>query len=119
MQASRWGCAGESAQATPSHYRCLQCPKRAGKEEGERPGTSQYVLWAWHFLWVWSVTVMNLFVYVANILKTLRSNGNILIAVDTAGRVLELSQLLVWPHLHFSGTNFGDTLPVCASPLPL
>lgn len=31
----------------------------------------------------------------ANILKTLRSNGNILIAVDTAGRVLELSQLLV------------------------
>lgn len=29
-----------------------------------------------------------------NILKTLRRNGNILIAVDTAGRVLELSQLL-------------------------
>ncbi len=31
----------------------------------------------------------------ANILKTLRGNGNVLIAVDTAGRVLELSQLLV------------------------
>ncbi|XP_064403755.1 cleavage and polyadenylation specificity factor subunit 2-like [Halichondria panicea] len=29
-----------------------------------------------------------------NILKTLRSDGNVLIAVDTAGRVLELSQLL-------------------------
>ena len=34
-------------------------------------------------------------VFVANILNTLRRNGNILIAVDTAGRVLELSQLLV------------------------
>lgn len=34
--------------------------------------------------------------HAANILKTLRSNGNILIAVDTAGRVLELSQLLVY-----------------------
>lgn len=31
----------------------------------------------------------------ANILNTLRRGGNILIAVDTAGRVLELSQLLV------------------------
>ncbi len=31
----------------------------------------------------------------ANVLNTLRRDGNILIAVDTAGRVLELSQLLV------------------------
>ena len=30
-----------------------------------------------------------------NILTTLRRDGNVLIAVDTAGRVLELSQLLV------------------------
>ena len=29
------------------------------------------------------------------IVNTLRKNGNVLIAVDTAGRVLELSQLLV------------------------
>ena len=34
-------------------------------------------------------------VFSANILNTLRRGGNILIAVDTAGRVLELSQLLV------------------------
>ena len=34
----------------------------------------------------------------ANILNTLRRGGNILIAVDTAGRVLELSQLLVCLH---------------------
>lgn len=36
-----------------------------------------------------------LFCVTANILNTLRRGGNILIAVDTAGRVLELSQLLV------------------------
>ena len=29
------------------------------------------------------------------IVQTLRSDGNVLIAVDTAGRVLELAQLLV------------------------
>ena len=33
--------------------------------------------------------------YLDNILTTLRRDGNVLIAVDTAGRVLELSQLLV------------------------
>ena len=31
----------------------------------------------------------------ANILQTMRNNGNVLVAVDTAGRVLELAQLLV------------------------
>ena len=35
------------------------------------------------------------FVFIAEILTTARRNGNILIVVDTAGRVLELSQLLV------------------------
>lgn len=28
--------------------------------------------------------------------KTLRSNGNVLLPVDTAGRVLELIQILEW-----------------------
>lgn len=34
----------------------------------------------------------------ANVLETLRGDGNVLIAVDTAGRVLELAQLLdqIW-----------------------
>ncbi len=36
----------------------------------------------------------------ANVLNTLRRDGNILIAVDTAGRVLELSQLLVKKYSH-------------------
>ena len=44
---------------------------------------------------------------VANILKTLRGGGNVLIAVDTAGRVLELSQLLV-SSLMYGQTN-GQT----------
>ena len=39
--------------------------------------------------------VLSFNVPAANILNTLRRNGNVLIAVDTAGRVLELSQLLV------------------------
>lgn len=30
----------------------------------------------------------------ANILQTLRSSGNVLVAVDTAGRVLELAHML-------------------------
>lgn len=34
----------------------------------------------------------------ANIMETLRNDGNVLISVDTAGRVLELAQLLdqIW-----------------------
>lgn len=39
--------------------------------------------------------VLSFRLHSANILNTLRRNGNVLIAVDTAGRVLELSQLLV------------------------
>lgn len=36
--------------------------------------------------------------FLANVLETLRGDGNVLIAVDTAGRVLELAQLLdqIW-----------------------
>ena len=34
----------------------------------------------------------------AQILKTTRRGGNVLLTVDTAGRVLELSQLLVSPY---------------------
>ena len=34
-------------------------------------------------------------VFIDKIVNTLRKNGNVLICVDTAGRVLELSQLLV------------------------
>lgn len=33
--------------------------------------------------------------FLANILQTMRRGGNCLVAVDTAGRVLELAQLLV------------------------
>ncbi|XP_023394133.1 cleavage and polyadenylation specificity factor subunit 2 [Pteropus vampyrus] len=38
------------------------------------------------------------FCFLANVLETLRGDGNVLIAVDTAGRVLELAQLLdqIW-----------------------
>jgi len=32
--------------------------------------------------------------YLANILQTLRSGGNVLVSVDTAGRVLELAHML-------------------------
>ena len=46
----------------------------------------------------------------ANILNTLRRNGNVLIAVDTAGRVLELSQLLV---------SFVVTVITCAAEIVL
>ncbi len=45
---------------------------------------------------------LSVFFSKANILKTLRSDGNVLIAVDTAGRVLELSQLLVSNHRYLS-----------------
>lgn len=36
--------------------------------------------------------------FTANVMETLRGSGNVLIAVDTAGRVLELAQLLdqIW-----------------------
>ena len=45
---------------------------------------------------IYALTVVLCFnLHAANILNTLRRNGNVLIAVDTAGRVLELSQLLV------------------------
>ena len=33
--------------------------------------------------------------FLANIMQTLRKDGNVLIAVDSAGRVLELAHLLV------------------------
>jgi len=33
--------------------------------------------------------------FAATILHTMRSDGNVLVAVDTAGRMLELAQLLV------------------------
>lgn len=38
------------------------------------------------------------FAFIANVMETLRGSGNVLIAVDTAGRVLELAQLLdqIW-----------------------
>lgn len=38
------------------------------------------------------------FLLTANVMETLRGDGNVLIAVDTAGRVLELAQLLdqIW-----------------------
>ena len=38
------------------------------------------------------------FSHKANVMETLRGDGNVLIAVDTAGRVLELAQLLdqIW-----------------------
>lgn len=32
--------------------------------------------------------------FLANILQTLRNNGNVLVTVDTAGRVLELAHML-------------------------
>ena len=35
------------------------------------------------------------YVSVATILQTMRNDGNVMIAVDTAGRMLELAQLLV------------------------
>lgn len=37
---------------------------------------------------------MYVYIIPANILQTLRNNGNVLIAVDTAGRVLELAHML-------------------------
>lgn len=51
---------------------------------------------------IYVLTVVLCFnLHAANILNTLRRNGNVLIAVDTAGRVLELSQLLVgWQDMH-------------------
>ena len=49
---------------------------------------------------MWLFKVFNFFKYrlhcffSANILQTLRNNGNVLVAVDTAGRVLELAHML-------------------------
>ena len=34
-------------------------------------------------------------IFLATILNTMRNDGNVMIAVDTAGRMLELAQLLV------------------------
>ena len=52
--------------------------------------------------------VLSFILHAANILNTLRRNGNVLIAVDTAGRVLELSQLLVgWEDMHTCAPNNG------------
>lgn len=53
------------------------------------------------FLWVKNaVSFINIifFLLTANVMETLRGDGNVLIAVDTAGRVLELAQLLdqIW-----------------------
>ena len=45
----------------------------------------------WYFILSLSLSLL----CTDNILTTLRRDGNVLIAVDTAGRVLELSQLLV------------------------
>jgi len=45
----------------------------------------------------------------ANILQTMRNDGNVLVVTDTAGRVLELVQLLVVFHLfisHFTVSRF-------------
>lgn len=39
--------------------------------------------------------IYNLNFLIANVLQTLRNNGNVLIAVDTAGRVLELAHMMV------------------------
>lgn len=42
--------------------------------------------------------ILLFFPLTANVMETLRGDGNVLIAVDTAGRVLELAQLLdqIW-----------------------
>lgn len=42
--------------------------------------------------------IILLYAHTANVMETLRGDGNVLIAVDTAGRVLELAQLLdqIW-----------------------
>uniref|UniRef100_A0A4W3HDU5 Cleavage and polyadenylation specificity factor subunit 2 n=1 Tax=Callorhinchus milii TaxID=7868 RepID=A0A4W3HDU5_CALMI len=47
---------------------------------------------------VCSVSVYTVSYLAANVLETLRGDGNVLIALDTAGRVLELAQLLdqIW-----------------------
>lgn len=41
------------------------------------------------------IHIYNLNFLIANVLQTLRNNGNVLIAVDTAGRVLELAHMMV------------------------
>ena len=41
------------------------------------------------------IIVLHGAVFVATILQTMRNDGNVLVAVDTAGRMLELAQLLV------------------------
>lgn len=40
------------------------------------------------------VVILLYMMFSANILQTLRNNGNVLVAVDTAGRVLELAHML-------------------------
>jgi hypothetical protein len=46
----------------------------------------------------------------ANILQTMRRGGNVLVSVDTAGRVLELAQLLVSTVYFFSVISLHDAL---------
>ncbi|XP_022244624.1 cleavage and polyadenylation specificity factor subunit 2-like isoform X3 [Limulus polyphemus] len=43
-----------------------------------------------------------------NILQTLRNSGNVLIAVDTAGRVLELAHMLVKRRVRLEGAELED-----------
>lgn len=42
-----------------------------------------------------SINCVHAILLTATILQTMRNDGNVLVAVDTAGRMLELAQLLV------------------------
>ena len=44
-------------------------------------------------------SLLDLLISTATILQTMRNDGNVLVAVDTAGRMLELAQLMVCVYL--------------------
>lgn len=50
-----------------------------------------------------------MFIFSANILQTLKNGGNVIIAVDTAGRVLELAHMLdqLWRNKESGLANYS------------
>lgn len=56
---------------------------------------ANWILLVVTYLWyTYKRSIYNVRSFTANILQTLRNNGNVVIAVDTAGRVLELAHML-------------------------
>ena len=54
--------------------------------------------------------IVSLGISSANIVKSMRNGGNVLVTTDTAGRVLELAQLLVSHFISFIELYYSNLL---------